>query len=88
MNKYDSKKFISALASKRNNTPFPKCAYCGGERFTTTDRYATILIGTDLDNINIGPSIPAGIIICENCGHIELFAVGSLGLLARGDDEK
>lgn len=39
------------------------------------------LIGDDTKNISLGPNIPAGIVVCENCGHMEFFAMGSLGLL-------
>lgn len=30
---------------------------------------------------SVGPNIPAGVVVCENCGHMEFFAMGSLGLL-------
>ena len=39
------------------------------------------LIGDDTKNISLGPNIPAGVVVCENCGHMEFFAMGSLGLL-------
>ena len=39
-----------------------------------------------LKGLDLGPSIPSGLIVCENCGHIELFALGSLGLLKKKGD--
>ena len=66
--------------------PASACRFCGGQRFTSTDKLATILIGDDLNSISIGPSIPSGMIVCENCGHIEFFALGALGLLSKKEE--
>ena len=91
MSKYNPNEFIAALGAKMNGRNVPNCPYCGGEKFTTTQSFATILIGDDSKNISLGPNIPAGMIVCENCGHIEFFAMGSLGLLKaeehNGDDK-
>lgn len=81
MSKYNPKDFIAALEKKLNGHEIPNCPYCGGDKFTTTQNFATILIGDDINNINLGPTIPAGMVICENCGHMEFFAMGPLGLL-------
>ena len=81
MSKYNPKDFITAIGNKMNKHRFPSCPYCGGNKFTTTQSFATILIGDEIKNISLGPNIPAGIVVCENCGHIEFFAMGSLGLL-------
>lgn len=91
MSKYNPKEFITALGAKMNGRIIPDCPYCGGKKFTTTQSIATILIGDDTKNISLGPNIPAAMIICENCGHMEFFAMGSLGLLKAeendGDDK-
>lgn len=81
MSKYNPNEFIAALGAKMNGRNVPNCPYCGGNKFTTTQSFATILIGDDTKNISLGPNIPAGIVVCENCGHMEFFALGSLGLL-------
>ena len=81
MSKYNPNEFIAALEKKLNGRKIPNCPYCGGDKFTTTQNFATILIGDDTKSINLGPSIPAGMVICEKCGHMEFFAMGSLGLL-------
>lgn len=81
MSKYNPNEFIAALGKKMNGCGIPNCPYCGGKKFTTTRNFATILIGDDTKNISLGPNIPAGIVVCENCGHMEFFAMGSLGLL-------
>lgn len=81
MSEYNPKEFIVALSKKMNGREIPECPYCGGKKFTTTRNFATILTGNDTNSINLGTNIPAGMIICENCGHMEFFAMGSLGLL-------
>lgn len=88
MSKYDPKEFISALGKKMNGRNVPNCPYCGGQKFTSTDKFATILIGDEMSGINLGPNIPSGMIVCENCGHIEFFALGSLGLLSNKGETK
>ena len=88
MVKYDPKKFVNELSKQMNGRGFPNCPYCGGNKFTSTDKFSSIIIGDDLGSINIGPSVPAGMVICEKCGHIEFFALGVLGLLNRAEDEE
>lgn len=78
---YKPNDFISAINKKIGSGNLPACPLCGKRKYTTTDQLATILIGTQFDEINIGPSIPAGMMICENCGHIDFVALGALGLL-------
>lgn len=81
MHKYNSQKFVEAMNEKMSGRGIPACDYCGGIQFTTTDKLSNIIIGDELDSVSLGPTIPAGMIICENCGHIEFFALGALGLL-------
>lgn len=88
MRKYDPKAFIGALGKKMKGRNFPNCPYCGGQKFTSTDKFATIFIGEEMNGITLGPNIPSGMIVCENCGHIELFALGSLGLLNNKGESK
>ena len=62
MKKYNPQDFITAL----NNTAPNKqliCPYCKGTQFTSTEDFASILIGKDLSELNLGPSIPSGMII-------------------------
>lgn len=62
MSKYNPNEFIAALGKKMNGRGIPNCPYCGGNKFTTTRNFATILIGDDTKNISLGPNIPAGIV--------------------------
>lgn len=81
MAKYNPDEFIKAISQKMNGRPVPSCPFCGGQRYTTTGNVASILIGDDIGDLNLGPHIPSGMLICEKCGHIDFFALGSLGLM-------
>lgn len=85
MTQYEPKKFISALDKKAPSSQLV-CPYCHGNKFTSTENYATIIIGKDLSSITLGASIPSGIAICQNCGHIDFFALGVLGLLGKREE--
>lgn len=82
MSKYEPQKFIDALNKKAPNKKLV-CPYCGGTQFTTLEEYASILINKEMTSINIGSSVPAGMIVCSTCGHIDFFALGTLDLLER-----
>ena len=88
MKEYDSKAFIDAIMKKTNGFKMVKCPICGGNQFTTTEEFASIIIGKDYHSINLGPSVPAGMIICQNCGHMDFFSLGILGLINNGEDKK
>lgn len=87
MSKYNPDNFIDAISQKMIGRNVPACPYCGEQKFTTTGNVAAILIGEDTANLNLGPHIPSGMIICENCGHIEFFALGSLGLMDKEEPQ-
>ena len=80
MKKYNPQEFINALMQKTSNRQLT-CPICQGTQFTTTEDFATIIISKDYEGITLGPSIPSGMAICQNCGHIDFFALGALGLL-------
>lgn len=88
MTEYKSSEFVEALLGKMGKRDAPPCPFCGGREYTAIDKYVTILIGSDLEAINIGPSIPSGVLVCETCGHIDLFALGSLGMLNKKETEE
>ena len=88
MAKFDQQEFINRIESKLINKKVPPCPYCGNQNFITSPEYATILSNTDLNNLNIGPHIPCGMIICPKCGHIEFFSLGILGMLTKESGDK
>lgn len=87
MKEYDSKDFLTALDKKVKGRPVPQCPFCGGNSFSTTQEYATILLSKDLHAINIGTSVPVGMLVCKNCGHVEFFALGLLGMLDNTEEK-
>ena len=86
MNKFDSNEFLSALDKRLKGKEIPVCPYCKGKKFTTVGQYANIVVNDGFEGLELGTTIPAGMIVCENCGHIEFFALGALGLLKGKDD--
>ena len=86
MRKYNPDEFVGELTKKMGHNGVPTCPFCKGTRFSTTDELATISIAKNYGNVELGPFIPAGILVCENCGHMEFFALGALGLLKKEGD--
>lgn len=85
--KFNPDEFITKISEKLVNHKMPACPCCGGEHFTTTENYIAHIASNDLANVNMNVHVPAGMIICENCGHIEFFALGALGLLNKKEGE-
>lgn len=86
-NKFDPQQFTSKLISVLKTHSVPTCPFCGGNEFTSTNEFASITINNSFENIVIGQSIPAGMVICTKCGHIEFFALGALGLLPKKEED-
>lgn len=55
------------------------CPFCGGTNYTAYPKFSNISIQDNFGAIEIGRSIPCGILMCSNCGHINLFSLGRLG---------
>lgn len=86
MKKYRPEKFLDALQRKMNRK-YPSCPFCGHAQLATTETFASILVGEDMELIEVRKSMPSGIIVCENCGHIDFFALGYLNLLGTEDNK-
>ena len=84
-NQFDVELFKSALGTKISK--FPPCPFCGCDKFSASDKYAALLAEADFDSVQIGAHFPCGVIFCNNCGHVELFALGTLGLLPKRSEE-
>lgn len=86
MSKYNSDVFLGRLNKKIGGTTFSPCPFCGSRDFSSVDKLASVLIGDDVDSLNLGPSIPCGMVICQKCGHVNMFALGILGMLDKEND--
>ena len=84
---FHSEEFLDKLQKTLAKPPFPMCPFCGGKEFTSLKEFASIIVNDNYEGIKIGTSVPAGIVICRKCGHIDLFALGVLGLLPKKDKE-
>ena len=78
--KYDPQKFIEILSDRINYDEIPECPYCGSQQYTVIDKFATILLDDNPMTVTMGSAVPSGMIICNNCGHIEFFALRTIGL--------
>ncbi len=87
MVKFNSGEFISALKRKINFENY-NCPFCGGINFTTTEYCTSFVLKKEISNVVHNNIVPSGMLICENCGHIEFFALGPLGLLKESTENK
>ena len=85
MKNYDENEFIEILG-KRMGREYKNCPFCGRGKYITPDTFAGVFVSKDIKNVDLGLRIPSGMVICENCGHIDFFALGSLDLI--NDKEK
>jgi DNA-directed RNA polymerase subunit RPC12/RpoP len=72
--KFDRGKFIEKLQEKGADK---ECPRCGGKTFSLMNGYTFMPINETTDNIPGGPSIPAILVICVNCGAITPYALGA-----------
>ena len=86
MNEYRPEEFIKAL-QKKMKRKYPSCPFCGNEQHASTKTLASILVGEDKELKAVKQTMPSGIIVCENCGHIDFFALGYLDLLGTENDK-
>lgn len=84
---YNAKDAISIL--KQKGIGRYRCAFCGSPNFSIQDQVANINIGTELGHLELGNHIPAAIMVCTNCGNLQFFALGMLGMLnSKGGDKE
>lgn len=67
-----------ALARKCPD-PSP-CPFCGFKSFAPYNKMTMLQVQSSGTGIQFGEAIPSAIVICSNCGYINLFALKPLGL--------
>jgi hypothetical protein len=72
------KRIIEEL-QKRNATPVCRCGR--SKNFLLMDGLFLNLLGDGKNLVIGGPAIPTVAVVCDNCGAIYQYAVGTLGLL-------
>lgn len=76
-------KIVEALKSKGVKLPCPRC---GGINFEVVDQTA-LSINDNLNAIQMGgPSVPAALVACSQCGFITFHALGVLNLIPKDED--
>ncbi len=83
--KFDQKKFIVLLNQKGANKP---CARCGKQNFTLIDGYSYFPVNEKLGTILGGPTIPALLVACNNCGAVVPHAIGVFENLNNQENEE
>ena len=84
MKKYDWQAAVEALKGKGLSRY--KCSVCGSRNFSVPGEFATVMASSEFKVANLGAHIPAAILICKKCGHIDLFALAALDLLPKEAD--
>jgi ribosomal protein L37E len=84
---YSPEDFIRELGGRLSNHAMPSCRFCGSLSFTVLPTFTNLAQQKETRGIVIGQSVPAATVVCTKCGHVELFALGMLGLLPMKDDE-
>lgn len=72
--KFNREKFIKQLEQKGVNK---NCNRCGHNSFALLDGYTFLPVNKEVGNILGGPSIPAILVVCNNCGAITPHALGA-----------
>lgn len=86
MKQYDANEFILKLNNRLGYSDVQRCPFCGGEDFSTPPEFGTILLQNNMSKYSLGSTVPVGLVICEKCGHVEFFSLGTLGLLTEEGD--
>ena len=66
------------------------CHRCGHQEFTVLEGYSNLFIQEKLHaEMHIGgPTVPAALVACNNCGAITFHALGALGMLPQDKEGK
>ena len=79
MNEDSKAKIIEILNSKGATAP---CSRCGNATLTLVDGYMMPTVQDGVDGFQIGGArVPCVATACKRCGHMDLHAMGVLGLL-------
>jgi hypothetical protein len=75
----DQKRRIVEELQKRSGAPLCRCGNPAG--YTLMDGFFLNLLGDGKNVVIGGAGIPTAVIVCNNCGAIWQYAIGTLGLL-------
>ncbi|MEX0967376.1 MAG: hypothetical protein WD077_09065 [Bacteroidia bacterium] len=76
-NPFNSQDIIKELNKKG---PVKSCQRCGTRSFEIAEGYVEISLAKNLGGFtNPNQKVPAIVVICKHCGHINFHAIGALG---------
>lgn len=77
MGEYTNNQLVDAITGKLKAVN--GCPYCGTGKWISYPKYAKLSVSNGRE-VEFEAHIPCGILICEACGHVELFALKALGI--------
>lgn len=86
MDEETKKQIINALSQRVGSFV---CPICHQSKYTFVDGYTVDAVREDYKAILLGGRlIPSVMLVCNNCGHIDRFSLGVLGLLEQGEQQQ
>lgn len=72
----NKEEYLNIFLESLNKTgKAPNCRFCGSQEYAALDSRGMVLLDEqNKDTTKV--TIPAGVIVCKKCGHIDLFALG------------
>ena len=64
-----------------------KCPICGKSSFSCQGEPSTLLLTSKLNVIELKSYVPALLVTCETCGHIDAFNLLTLNAIIEGSDD-
>ena len=79
MNEEMKIKIAKALSERIDSL---SCPICHQSKYTLLDGYIVNPLQSRIDNMQLGGRlIPSIMLVCNNCGHLDKFSLGVLGLM-------
>ena len=83
MTEEKKRQIASALARRAGNIV---CPICHQSKYTFLDGYFVGVIQDKYQGMQLGGRLlPSIMLVCNNCGHLESFSLGVLGLMENED---
>lgn len=83
---YDPEEFKEKL-NQRVGRPLRPCPFCGKTTYSISSDYVSMFTQKEYKTLQLGNNIPCGVMFCDTCGHVDLFALGTLGMLKKQNTE-
>lgn len=83
----EKKRQIASTLAKR--TGIIACPICHQSKYTLLDGYFVDVIQDKYQGMQLGGRLlPSVMLVCNNCGHLESFSLGALGLMESEDKKE